>query len=102
MARAGRRWSRLFERIVEMESGFGWTPFNQHLPPDKAMQRHIGRQPKNFQIRYAELRRQLQQAERIIDGEDETGMEMLANHITKDIRFMDLAYTNPILFEEDI
>lgn len=84
-----------------MESGFGWTPYNQHLPPDKAMSRWVGTQSKNFQIRYAELRRRLQQAERVIDADDETGMTMLANHVTSDIRYMDLAYTNPILFTED-
>lgn len=53
-----------------MESGFRWTPYDQHLTTEKAMQRHIGRQPKNFQIRYAELNRQLRQAENIINGEN--------------------------------
>ena len=52
-----------------MESGFSITSKNQHLSPEVRMRRWVGTQSKHFQIRYAEVNRQLQQAQNIIDGE---------------------------------
>ena len=78
-----------------MESGFGWTPYNQHLSPEKAVQRWIGCQPKNYQIRYAELRRQLAQAEAIFDPESK-----LPRVVIRDMRHIDLAFAKPKLRSE--
>jgi hypothetical protein len=66
--RATKRWSRLFEMKVAMESEFVWSPSQDHLPPKKAMLRFMGYQSKHRQLRYAEVCRKLEQAERIIDG----------------------------------
>lgn len=66
--RAERRWMRLFEQRVLMESGFHWTESNAHLTPQKAMSRWVGKQSKNFQIRYAEVLRRLRIAETLLDN----------------------------------
>ena len=76
-----------------MESGFGWTPYNQHLPLQKAMSRWVGRQPKNFQIRYKELRRQLQQAEAIVD-------EPVTHVAIRSFEHVKLALDNPVSKED--